>query len=102
VKNFDKAAESLIAGQLKAHKVEPKNVILSLPRYATLSRFLRLPSSQDDEIKNMVSIQISREKTFGKDKEIVYDYQRGGIDEQGHSLVSVFLVISMFDPAAGS
>ena len=92
--DFEKDAGSLIAKELKAHKLRPDNVILSLPRYATLSRFLRLPSSADEEIKGMVSLHISREKTFGndKDKEIVYDYQKVGVDEAGHTLVSLFLI----------
>ena len=94
VQDFEKEAGSLIAKELKAHRLRPDNVILSLPRYATLSRFLRLPSGVDEEIKDMVSLHISREKTFGndKEKEIVYDYQKVGSDEEGHTLVSLFLI----------
>ena len=92
--DFEKDAGVLIAKELKAHKLKPDNVILSLPRYVTLSRFLRLPSGVDEEIKDMVSLHISREKTFGndKEKEIVYDYQKVGVDEEGHTLVSLFLI----------
>jgi Tfp pilus assembly protein PilN len=93
-KDFEKEAGPLIAKALKAHKLKPDNVILSLPRYATLSRFLRLPSNSDEEIKDMVSLHISREKAFGndKEKEIVYDYQKVGFDEEGRALVSIFLI----------
>ena len=93
VEDFDKDAQPLIAKELKTHNLRPDNVILSLPRYVTLSRFLRLPSQVDEEIKDMVSLHVSREKTFGKDKrEIVYDYQKVGVDEEGRSFVSVFLI----------
>ena len=89
---LDSNTHKMIQRQLKIHALSPKNVILSLPRYQAISRSLRLPSSDKEEIGQMVSLHILQQSTFNKDRDIIYDYEVVGFDSEGQALVTVFSI----------
>lgn len=80
----------LIRQQWKVRRMNPENIILAVPRSHVLSKFLRLPSSDSDEIRDMVSLHISRETAAAGPKQIVTSFDIVGFDEKGYALVSVF------------
>ena len=91
-KDLDHSIPKKIKQELKAHGLAIKEVVLALPRYAAASRLMRLPSIDQQELKEMVRLQVSRE-FFGTSLEnIVYDLQKIGFDKDGYALVSVFLM----------
>lgn len=82
----------LLEEHFKAQRLKPDNVILSLPRYAALSRFLKLPSQNQEEIKSMVSLYVRRQASYSQEANMIYDYQLVGFDAKGYGLVSVFYI----------
>jgi Tfp pilus assembly protein PilN len=90
--DFEKEAPGLIERTMRSHRLKPEDVILALPRYAVLSRFLRLPSQNEEEIKEMVSLMVFREGGNTKENQMIYDFKRVGFDRKGYALVTVFLI----------
>ena len=80
-----------IRQQFKKHGLKSGHVILMLPRYIAISRLLRLPSTQGEELKEMVRLRVLRESLGIKPEEIVYDWRVVGQDKEGYTLVSVFV-----------
>lgn len=81
-----------ISRQLNTHNIRPENVILSLPRYYAISRFLRLPSKNNEELNKMITMYLLKEGLLVDGARLVYDYQVAGSDKQGYSLVNIFCV----------
>lgn len=81
-----------IRREFKKHGLKSGLVILMLPRYIAISRLLRLPSTQGEELKEMVRLRVLRESLGIKPEEIVYDWHVVGQDKEGYTLVSVFVV----------
>jgi hypothetical protein len=81
-----------IREQFKSHGLRHHEVILALPRTAAMSRLLRLPARDPQEIKAMVALRISSESFATKSAPVLYDGKSLGFDKEGYALVSVFLI----------
>lgn len=92
VEDIEKDASGFLERELKTQSLKPHNCILSLPRYAAMSRFLRLPSQDQKEIKDMVSLYVKQQGAYDKDSNMVFDYKLAGFDAQGYALVSAFYI----------
>lgn len=92
VEDIEKDAPKFLERELKTQSLKPDNCILSLPRYAAMSRFLRLPSQDQEEIGDMVSLYVRQQGVYDKDSSMVFDYKLAGFDAQGYALVSAFYI----------
>ncbi len=68
-------------------------VMVMLPRYIAMSRVVRLPSADSKELSAMMNLYVSKELCGIKLEDIIYDWRVVGIDKDGYSIVSVFLVL---------
>lgn len=68
-------------------------VIISMPRQMTNIRMLELPSSDPDEIHDMVELQVGKQTPYSKE-EIVYDYRILG-GREGYTRVMLAIVQSV-------
>lgn len=92
VKESENETSDKIREQFKSHGLIGKEVILALPRAAAISRLLRLPARNTQEIKAMVTLQISSGSFGIKSENILYDWRSIGFDKEGYALVSIFLM----------
>jgi len=77
-----------LAGELK---INPRYIILSIPRHLTTTRNLDLPSVNPLEIKDMIELQIGKQTPYAGD-EVIRDYQILGSDADGYSKVLLVIV----------
>lgn len=68
-------------------------VIISMPRQMTTIRMLELPSSDPEEIHEMVELQVGKQTPYSKE-EIVYDYRILG-GREGYTRVMLAIVQSV-------
>lgn len=91
-------SEEDISGFLKdtLHKLKIKktNTILIIPRGLVTVRYLQLPTTNPDELGNMIDMQVVRQIPYTRE-EMVYDYYVIGLTEEGYT--KVLLVIAHRD-----
>lgn len=66
-------------------------LILSIPRHKVTLRFVRIPSTNEKEIKNIVELQTLKELPFAKE-EIVSDYIVSEVTDDGYAQVLMVIV----------
>ncbi len=75
---------------LEREKIKIDNCILSIPRRSVTTRYLKLPTSLDQEIDQMIKLQLSKLIPYAAG-EISYSYKKISSDEQGYSYCIVAL-----------
>jgi Tfp pilus assembly PilM family ATPase len=80
-----------IAGALKDGKFAKVPVIGCLPRQAVTVRMLELPSTDLEEIADMVDLQVGKLTPYSKE-EIIFDYMVFGAARNGYTKVLVAIV----------
>lgn len=75
---------------LRQKKIEVDTSILSLPRRNVTTRYLKLPTNQNEEIDKMLKLQVPKLLPYAPG-EIVYGWRKIGSDEQGYTSVMVIL-----------
>lgn len=70
----DQEISEVIKKISKRLKIKNSTCFISVPRYYVTSRNLDLPSTNSDEIKEMIQLQIGKQTPYDKD-EIISDYQ---------------------------
>ncbi len=81
----------VIADSFASVKISSQNIITVIPRRFIIQRHIMLPSHDDQEIKKMVGLQISKQVPYPKD-DIVVDYVVLVKDPLGYSKVLVVAV----------
>lgn len=87
----DEKISQQIRSLLKESKTEPGMFITVVPYQVVAIRSLEFPSTNLDEIKNMVELQISKQTPFSID-EMIYDYEILSINAEGYSRVMLAIV----------
>lgn len=94
IENVSGKSEEDLVSLLKdiIHKLNVKkgNIIFVIPRGLVTVRYLQLPTSNPNELKNMVDMQVVRQIPYTKE-EMIYDYHIIGLTEEGYT--KIFLVI---------
>jgi len=80
-----------IAAALKKGRFAKVPVIGCLPRQMVNVRMLELPSTDRDEITDMVDLQVGKQTPYSKD-EIVFDYRVVGLGRTGYTRVMLNIV----------
>ncbi|MBA4387797.1 MAG: hypothetical protein C0404_07440 [Verrucomicrobia bacterium] len=75
-----------LADVFKKHKFARSPVVICLPRQMINVRMLELPSTEPNEIADMVDLQIGKQTPYSKD-EIVSDYRVTGSAKEGYTNV---------------
>ncbi len=88
----EESASREIRRQLKSRDWRPACAVLSLPRQEAMGRLLCLPSREENEIREMALLRIFRETAGPTAREIVSDIQVVGHDDEGNSLVRIFMM----------
>ena len=92
---FQGAREEKISERIrilfKGLRVDPDTLIVIVPYQVVAIRNLEFPSTNPDEIKNMVELQIGKQTPFSID-EMIYDYVILNIDTEGYSRVMLAVV----------
>jgi Tfp pilus assembly PilM family ATPase len=81
----------LIADAAKQQKFGHGRVMASIPRQAVTIRMLELPSTDPNEIEDMVDFQAGKQTPYSKD-EIVFDYKSVGSSRSGYTRVMLAIV----------
>lgn len=87
----DEKISERIRRLLKGLKVDPSTLMVVIPYQVVAIRNLEFPSTNPDEIKNMVELQIGKQTPFSID-EMIYDYTILNIDAEGYSRVMLAVV----------
>lgn len=80
-----------ISKALKKLKFAAGPVIACLPRHMVNIRILELPSTESDEIEDMVDLQVGKQTPYSKE-EIVSDYRIIGSERAGYTKVMLAIV----------
>ncbi|MDD4869649.1 MAG: pilus assembly protein PilM [Kiritimatiellae bacterium] len=80
-----------ISQAIKKFKFSRIPMIACLPRQVVNVRMLELPSSDPNEIADMVDLQVGKQTPYSKD-EIVSDYKILGSEREGYSKVMLVIV----------
>jgi len=80
-----------IANLFKANKLHTKKIFLNLPRHLVMSRNLHLPSTSDEEIKNMVKMEAARQMPY-RDEDVIAGYKIIAKLKDGYSDVLLAIV----------
>lgn len=75
---------------LEREKLQIDSCVLSIPRHSVTTRYLKLPSNQDEEIDKMVRLQVPKLLPYTTG-EIIYSYSKIASDAQGYSYSIVVL-----------
>lgn len=81
----------LISQAVKKYRFSKMPVIACLPRQVVNIRMLELPSTDPNEIADMVDLQVGKQTPYSKD-EIVSDYKILASDRDGYSRVMLVIV----------
>jgi Tfp pilus assembly PilM family ATPase len=81
----------LLADMIDTNMVKIDEPIVIVPREKTLVRYLRLPSTTETEIENMISFEIAKQIPYSKE-EVISDYRIISTDTDGYS--EVMLVVA--------
>lgn len=90
VKEYQSTSASLKA-TLKKNNIQPDHVILYIPRTVVSMRFLRIPSVNDAEVAQMVSLDQSASFPL-KPEELIFGHAVVAKDKDGYSTVMVVAV----------
>ncbi|MCX7926577.1 MAG: hypothetical protein N2606_00325 [Candidatus Omnitrophica bacterium] len=82
---------SLLRAFVKEKKIVPEYLILILPRSHAIVRFLRLPSTNDVEISQMVGYEVSSQIPI-RQEDLVYDYIVMEKNSDGYSELALFVL----------
>lgn len=94
LENFDSSGPALsesISRAMKNSKFSKMPVIAYLPRQVVNIRMLELPSTDSNEIADMVDLQVGKQTPYSRD-EIVSDYKIVGSDREGYCRVMLVIV----------
>jgi len=94
VQRFDPEAGDLaqsVAQAFRSRRFARSRVIACLPRQMVNIRMLELPSTDREEIADMVALQTGRQTPYSKE-EIVSDYRISGSAREGYSKVMLAIV----------
>ena len=98
IKKVTSGADGAVSREIKELfwelKIRKATLITSIPRHLATIRFLKLPSTKESELEQMVAFQVERQIPYSKE-EIISDYQIVDTDPQGYS--KVMLVIAHRD-----
>jgi len=72
-------------------KLRNPRLVTSIPRHLATVRFLKLPSTKESEIKEMVTFQVERQIPYSKE-EVISGYQIVDTDLEGYSKVMLVIV----------
>lgn len=75
---------------LEREKIKIDNCILLIPRRCVTTRYLKLPTSLDQEIDKMIKLQVPKLIPYAAG-EIAYSYRKISSDEEGYSYCMVVL-----------
>lgn len=70
----DDELSRVIGEMARSKSIETDKLILSIPRRLTILKRLRLPSHQDQELRQMISLQLVNQIPYSLD-EVTFDYQ---------------------------
>jgi Tfp pilus assembly PilM family ATPase/Tfp pilus assembly protein PilN len=87
----DDALSKIVANLSKKILINPKYLIISVPRNLTITRNLELPSTNPQEIKDMIDLQIGKQIPYSTD-EVIRDYEITGSNEDGYSKALLVIV----------
>lgn len=76
---------------IKQLKSPVGQLIVSIPRHKVTLRFIRIPSTNEKEIRNIVELQTLKELPFSKE-EIVSDYVVSEVTSDGYAQVLIVIV----------
>lgn len=85
---------TIIKDALHKLKIKRSNAILVIPRSLVTVRYLQLPTTNPNELKNMIDMQVVRQIPYTRE-EMIYDYHIIGLTEEGYT--KVLLVIAHRD-----
>ena len=94
VQPYEKITGSLVrdfSAVFKKFGLTKCRVIASLPRQAVNVRLLEVPSTDPDEISDMVELQIGKQTPYSRD-EIVADYRAIGSSREGYTKILLVIV----------
>jgi len=80
-----------IAGLFKTHHIHGRKVILNIPRHLVMTRFLRFPSTKEEEIKDMVNIEAIKQIPYSSD-DIISGFKVTNSTSEGYA--DVFLAVT--------
>ncbi|MGQ9660809.1 MAG: pilus assembly protein PilM [Kiritimatiellia bacterium] len=81
----DSVAETLVSLR-DSMKIGKGSVIVSLPRHMVTTRMLELPSTDPDEIADMVDLQTAKLTPYSR-TEVVFDYRTLGSSREGYTRI---------------
>ncbi len=81
-----------LKNHLRKNNIDPRRVILMLPRYIAISRLLRLPTCDSAQMEEMVRLRAQKESFSIGFENMIYDWRTVGFDKDGYALVSIFIV----------
>ncbi|MBF0532551.1 MAG: PilN domain-containing protein [Candidatus Omnitrophica bacterium] len=87
----DDEIEAAVLQMVQSHAINPENFILALPRRLASIKRLRLPSTNDKEIQNMLPIQIGRMMPHVLD-DLIYRYEILEKEDAGYTQLIVYIV----------
>lgn len=87
----DEELISSIKDTMHKIKIKKTTTIFVIPRSLVTVRYLQLPTSNPNELKNMVDMQVVRQIPYTKE-EMVYDYHIIGLTEEGYTKVLLVIV----------
>jgi len=88
-KNDDISRE--IAGLFAALGISRKRVLLNIPRHHVMAKFLRLPSTQEDEIRKMVGVESQKHTPYASE-EIITGFRITEKRKDGYSNILMAVV----------
>lgn len=94
VQEFEKLTASLVndfSALFKKFGLGKSRVIASLPRQAVNVRILEVPSTDPDEIADMVELQIGKQTPYSRD-EIVAEHRTLGAGREGYTKILLVIV----------
>lgn len=72
-------------------KLNKQFVITYLPRHLVTARILEFPSTNPDDIRDMVSLQVGKQTPYSKD-EIIFTYKTINVEKEGYTKVLLIIV----------
>ena len=87
----DEELTRILTDVVLSKSVQSDSLVLAIPRQFAILKHIELPSTNDQEIKKMIGLQLVNKVPYGLE-DIVYDYQVIRKDESGFSNVLAYVV----------
>ncbi|MFH1645807.1 MAG: pilus assembly protein PilM, partial [Candidatus Omnitrophota bacterium] len=87
----DTDVSNMIKGVIQSENIKISNLSVLISRDRVMLKYIKLPSSNQDELDSMVSFEVSKQIPYSIE-EVVYDYKIVSSDDQGYSNVIIAIV----------